>query len=80
MSVFSFLRPLDFTFQFSGDCLAESFERPAREEKLQHINYSSGMEGCLDHDSEEAYGLKMSKWVPIENRKILYTFFIISIM
>lgn len=50
LPVFSFLPPMDFTFQFSSGCLGKSLQSPAREEKLNHIDYWSGVKECLDCD------------------------------
>lgn len=50
LPVFSFLPPMDFTFQFSSGCLGKSLQIPAREEKLKLIDYWSGVKECLDCD------------------------------
>lgn len=54
LPVFSFLPPMDFTFQFSSGCLAKSLQSPGKEEKLNRIDYSSGVEECLDCDPGKA--------------------------
>lgn len=74
LPAFSFLPPMDFTFQFSSGCLVESLQSPARKEKLNHTDYLSGVEECWDCDQEKAARPGNEHIIPLYNSKVVYIY------